>query len=88
MMKHMTNYIFLILLFISGIFLSCTNTKKLHDQEIDYVSKVNTLIGSDSEFNLSNGNTYPFGIARAKEEDRQINFAPGIYIALLIHKLY
>ncbi len=59
MMKHMTNYIFLILLFISGIFLSCTNTKKLHDQEIDYVSKVNTLIGSDSEFNLSNGNTYP-----------------------------
>ncbi len=58
-MKHMTNYIFLILLFISGIFLSCTNTKKLHDTGMDYVSRVNTLIGSDSDFNLSNGNTYP-----------------------------
>jgi predicted alpha-1,2-mannosidase len=56
----MRKNIFLLLLFVSGIFVSCgVNTENVADVEINYISKVNTLIGSDSEFSLSNGNTYP-----------------------------
>ena len=47
------------LLIIFGMFVSCTNKVTLPEDDIDYISKVNTLIGSDSEFSLSNGNTYP-----------------------------
>ena len=50
---------FSLLLVVSIIFVSCTNTGTLPEDDIDYVSMVNTLIGSDSEFYLSNGNTYP-----------------------------
>ena len=46
-------------LLVLGVFNNCTNTVKQKDTKIDYVSRVNTLIGSDSEFSLSNGNTYP-----------------------------
>ncbi len=50
----------LLLLFVSGLLVSCKiNNEKVGDTKINYVSKVNTLIGSDSEFSLSNGNTYP-----------------------------
>ena len=48
-----------LLLLAAGMLLSCTNTDKAMVDDIDYVSRVNTLIGSDSKFNLSNGNTYP-----------------------------
>ncbi len=48
-----------ILFLILGISVSCSNSKKTSVSEINYISKVNTLIGSDSEFSLSNGNTYP-----------------------------
>ncbi len=53
-----TNSIFLLLI-VSGMFVSCTHERALPVVDIDYVSRVNTLIGSDSEFQLSNGNTYP-----------------------------
>lgn len=48
-----------LLLLAAGMLLSCTHTDKVVENDIDYVSRVNTLIGSDSKFNLSNGNTYP-----------------------------
>ncbi|NOX64480.1 MAG: glycoside hydrolase family 92 protein [Chlorobi bacterium] len=57
--RHLKNYIIPALIFITLTFTACTNCNNLPDGTIDYVSKVNTLIGSDSEFNLSNGNTYP-----------------------------
>ncbi|MEN8228091.1 MAG: GH92 family glycosyl hydrolase [Bacteroidota bacterium] len=37
----------------------CSCQPQLNDGAVDYASMVNTLIGSDSEFSLSNGNTYP-----------------------------
>lgn len=50
----------LLISFLSLILAGCnTNCEKFKKSEINYVSKVNTLIGSDSEFSLSNGNTYP-----------------------------
>ena len=49
----------LLYLVVTGIFISCKNTKNASLETISYISKVNTLIGSDSEFSLSNGNTYP-----------------------------
>ena len=55
----MRNFLFIVGSIALGILISCTNTENLTDSDIDYVSKVNTLIGSDSKFNLSNGNTYP-----------------------------
>ncbi|MEN8156277.1 MAG: GH92 family glycosyl hydrolase [Bacteroidota bacterium] len=44
---------------VTLLFASCTNSATLNEVDIDYVSKVNTLIGTDSKFDLSNGNTYP-----------------------------
>ncbi len=55
----MKNYFYYILLITAGITFSCSDCKESSNEEINYVSKVNTLIGSDSEFSLSNGNTYP-----------------------------
>lgn len=46
-------------LLILIILASCNIREKKQEIDIDYVSKVNTLIGTDSEFSLSNGNTYP-----------------------------
>ncbi|SHG24460.1 alpha-1,2-mannosidase, putative [Salegentibacter echinorum] len=40
-----------------ALFLSATMTAQEH--EISYVDYVNTLMGTDSAFDLSNGNTYP-----------------------------
>jgi len=55
----MKNYFYYILLITAVITFSCSNCNESSNKEINYVSKVNTLIGSDSEFSLSNGNTYP-----------------------------
>lgn len=51
---------YLLLVIISGTLFGCSvNDGKIKNTGNDYVSRVNTLIGSDSEFDLSNGNTYP-----------------------------
>lgn len=55
----MKNNLKRVIIFIALMFAACTDTNKLSDSNIDYISKVNTLIGSDSEYYLSNGNTYP-----------------------------
>ena len=48
-----------LLILATGMLFSCTQSPNLVEDDTDYVSNVNTLIGSDSKFNLSNGNTYP-----------------------------
>ncbi len=55
----MKKKLFLLFISVSCAFVSCTNTTTEIVDVTDYVSMVNTLIGSDSEFILSNGNTYP-----------------------------
>lgn len=51
---------YLLILFVTVAFAGCqTNSEKIKNVEVNYISKVNTLIGSDSDFSLSNGNTYP-----------------------------
>jgi hypothetical protein len=52
-----------------GLFLvSCgiTDISRDKDEIVDYVSFVNPLMGTDSNYELSNGNTYP-AIARPWE---------------------
>ncbi len=44
---------------MGGLLLSCSVKNENLKTDTDYVSRVNTLIGSDSKFSLSNGNTYP-----------------------------
>lgn len=46
-------------LFVLMVLFSCVVDENQPGIDVDYVSLVNTLIGSDSEFSLSNGNTYP-----------------------------
>ncbi len=48
-----------ILIILASALLSCSQNNRTKSEETNYVNKVNTLIGSDSEFSLSNGNTYP-----------------------------
>ena len=55
----MKKYLFL-LLFISATWFGCrTGNREEEKTKVNYAARVNTLIGSDSEFDLSNGNTYP-----------------------------
>ena len=58
-MKRINRSLSLTIIFISLLFVSCTPTENFPKTAVNYVSKVNTLIGSDSKFDLSNGNTYP-----------------------------
>lgn len=58
-MKQSNKLLFLAIIFIGLLFISCTTPEGISKTPTDYVSKVNTLIGSDSKFDLSNGNTYP-----------------------------
>ncbi|MEE9361570.1 MAG: GH92 family glycosyl hydrolase [Cellulophaga sp.] len=52
-------------LIVAIIFTSCSNelkkedTEKLLTKETNYLQYVNPLMGTDSDFSLSNGNTYP-----------------------------
>jgi len=46
-------------LLVLVVLFSCTIKENHSEPDINYVSNVSTLIGSDSEFSLSNGNTYP-----------------------------
>lgn len=50
-----TNFLLLILLSI----FACTNYETQQKETLNYVDFVNPLMGTDSEFSLSNGNTYP-----------------------------
>lgn len=48
------------LIALSLSFFACQETAKQDQpQAVDYVAFANTLMGTDSEFSLSNGNTYP-----------------------------
>jgi len=47
-------------IYLLGLFLFTTcGLKKGNTQDINYVDLINPLMGTDSEFKLSNGNTYP-----------------------------
>ncbi len=59
MIVKMKKFILFINIAIFGAITSCSNNKNVDKINVDYVSRVNTLIGSDSEPSLSNGNTYP-----------------------------
>ncbi len=51
------NFIFIIF-FVFSI-LSCQKGAIQNREKVDYVQYVNPLVGTDSDFSLSNGNTYP-----------------------------
>lgn len=57
MLKYFTSCAFLLLILC---FSGCqkTDTEQIN-VEVDYVAMANTLMGTDSDFSLSNGNTYP-----------------------------
>jgi predicted alpha-1,2-mannosidase len=62
-MNH--NYLHFAILCIGITMFSCTTPKsgQVEEESVDWVSYVNPLMGTDSEYKLSNGNTYP-AIAR------------------------
>lgn len=58
----MHSYHLLAIMLNLGLFLfSCERTDIRHnnDEPVDYVSFVNPLMGTDSNYELSNDNTYP-----------------------------
>ncbi|MEO9851851.1 MAG: GH92 family glycosyl hydrolase [Reichenbachiella sp.] len=57
MLKYFTSCAFLLLILC---FSGCQKTDNEQiNEEVDYVAMANTLMGTDSDFSLSNGNTYP-----------------------------
>ncbi len=55
----MKKYLFLLVFILVASVSCCTSNKEEEKTKVNYAARVNTLIGSDSEFDLSNGNTYP-----------------------------
>jgi predicted alpha-1,2-mannosidase len=60
-----SNYLHFTIIFMGVVLFSCTtpDSSQVEDKQGDWVSFVNPLMGTDSEYILSNGNTYP-AIAR------------------------
>jgi predicted alpha-1,2-mannosidase len=58
----MNRKLLVVLLLMPFLIIACCKTE-LQSSKVDYVELVNPLMGTDSEFSLSNGNTYP-AIAR------------------------